>query len=159
MYIQKLLVGICCCVLITLSAFSQTDSAGTVKLVKDYRIDMLVKKQSQINKLSVYKNSRGEYKGYRIMVLNTNNRTLAYKTRADILRYFPDYNVYMAYQAPYFKIKMGDFLKREDAEKLKKDVSKLLSQNVFAMQDIINLKPEEEARLMEEEVGEETESE
>jgi hypothetical protein len=150
MQIIKILVGLCCFLLISAVTNAQSDSLATVTVVKDYRIDLLVKKQSQINKLSVYKNSKGEYKGYRLMVLNTNNRDLAYKTRTDILRYFPDNNVYMAYQSPYFKLKMGDFLKKEDAEKMKKELLKVLNQNVFVMQDIINLKPEEEARLIEE---------
>jgi hypothetical protein len=63
----------------------------------------------------------------------------------------------MAYQSPYFKIKLGDFLKKEDAEKFKKDLAKVLTQNVFVMQDIINVKPEEEERLMEEVAQEEPE--
>ena len=156
MRIKKMLAVAYCCLSITVAGIAQTDSLGTVEVVKDYRIDLLVKKQSQINKLSVYKNSKGEYKGYRLMVLNTNNRDLAYKTRTDILRYFPDNNVYMAYQSPYFKIKVGDFLKKEDAEKFKKELSRVLTQNsVFVMQDIINVKPEEEARLLEEVAQEE----
>ena len=90
------------------TAAAQTDT-NTVEVVKDARIDLLVKKQAQINRVAVFKNSRGEYKGYRIMIMNTNDRELAYKTRADILRYYPEHNVYMVYQSPYYKIKMGDF--------------------------------------------------
>jgi hypothetical protein len=133
------------------SSFAQVDSGGSVELIKDSRIDLLVKKQANINRVAVLKNSRGEYKGYRIMVLSTNNRELAYKTRADILRSYPDQNVYMAYQSPYFKLRMGDFLKREDAEKMKKELSGMFKQGLFVMQDIIRLKPEEEAKLLKEE--------
>jgi hypothetical protein len=128
---------------------AQTDSAR-VEVIKDPRIDLLIKKQAQINKIAVYKNSRGEYKGFRLMIMNTNDRELAYKTRSDILRYYPEYNVYMAYQAPYFKIKMGDFIKRADAEKLKKEISGMFKQGTFVVQDIIKLSPEEEARLINE---------
>jgi len=158
MRIKKILAVAYCCLSITVAGIAQVDSLRTVEVVKDYRVDLLVKKQSQINKLSEYKNSKGEYKGYRLMVLNTNNRDLAYKTRTEILRYFPDNNVYMAYQSPYFKIKVGDFLKKEDAEKFKKELSRVLPQNsVFVMQDIINVKPEEETRLLEEVAQEESE--
>jgi len=128
---------------------AQADS-NHIDFIKDSRIDLLVKKQAQINKLTVFKNSRGEFKGYRIMIMNTSDRELAYKTRADVLRYYPEYNVYMAYQSPYFKIKMGDFLKRADAEKLKKDLSGMFKQGTFVMQDIIKISPEEEARLLNE---------
>ncbi len=130
---------------------AQADTSDKVELIKDYRIDLLVKKQAQINRVAVYKNSNGDYKGYRIMVMNTNNRGLAYKTRSDILRRYPEQSVYMAYQSPYFKIKMGDFLKKDDAIELKKDLDKMFKQGVFVIQDIIKLTPEQEEELMEQE--------
>ena len=133
-----------------LSVGAQPDTTK-VEVVKDPRIDLLVKKQALINKIAVFKNSRGEYKGYRIMVLNTNNRDLAYKTRADILRYYPDYNVYMAYQSPYYKLKVGDFVKRPEADSFKKELSSMFPQGMFVIQDIIHLSPEDEARLLKEE--------
>jgi hypothetical protein len=82
------------------------------------------------------------------MVLNTNNRDLAYKTRADILRYFPDKGVYMAYQAPYFKLKAGDFVKKEDAEKFRKELSRYFKEGLFVMNDIIKVSAEEEAKIL-----------
>ena len=56
----------------------------------------------------------------------------------------------MAYQAPYYKIKMGDFIKRADADQFKKQITGL-KQSVFVVQDIIKIKPEDEARLLKEE--------
>lgn len=134
---------------LTFSLLAQDSSS--VVVIKDPRIDLLVKKQAQINKVSGYKNSRGEYKGYRVMVLNTNDRDLAYKTRAEILRSFPDQNVYMAYQSPYYKLKVGDFLKRSDADKIKKDLSVAFNQTTYVIEDIIKLTPEQEAKLLQEE--------
>jgi hypothetical protein len=57
----------------------------------------------------------------------------------------------MAYQAPYFKLKMGDFIKREDAEKVRKQIPTRVSQSLFIIQDIIRIKPEDEAKLLAEE--------
>ena len=94
------------------------DSLGSITFQVDSRADVLAEKQARINGLSTYKNSNGKYKGYRIMVLNTNDRELASRTRADILRYFPGVMPYTGYQAPFFKLKAGDFLKREDAERV-----------------------------------------
>jgi len=128
-------------------ASAQYDST-LVEVSADPRLDMLAKKQAQINKVSIYKNSSGQWKGYRVMVLNTNNRDLAYKTRADILRYFPDKGVYMAYQAPYYKLKAGDFLKKEDAEKFKKDLSRYFKEGLFVMNDIIKVSAEDEAKIL-----------
>jgi hypothetical protein len=132
-------------------ATAQTDSSmRTVIVSADPRLELLSKKQSQINKLSSFKNSAGQYKGYRVMIINTNNRDLAYKMRTDILRYFPDKNLYMSYQAPYFKLKAGDFTKREDAEKFRKELAKYFKESFFVISDIVKVTVEEEAKLLEE---------
>lgn len=131
------------------TAFSQADSS-VVRVSADPRVAWLSAKQSQINKLSAFKNSAGQYKGFRVMVLNTNNRDLAYQTRADILRYFPDKAVYMSYQSPYFKLKAGDFIKREDAEKFKKELSKFFTSSLFVISDIVKITPEDEIHLLQE---------
>lgn len=132
----------------------QADSTATATVHADPRLTWLAEKQAQINKVSVYKNSAGQWKGYRVMVLNTNNRDEANKTKADILKYFPDKGVYMAYQAPYFKLKAGDFVKREEAEKFRKELSKYFSGSLFVMNDIIKLSAEEEAKILAAEKGE-----
>ena len=134
----------------TACAAAQLDSVSGLTLIRDPRVDLLVKKQAQINKVSTHKSSTGQYKGYRLMVLNTNNRDEAYQTKSELLRRFPEQNVYMAYQAPYYKIKMGDFIKRADADQFKKQITGL-KQSVFVVQDIIKIKPEDEARLLKEE--------
>lgn len=128
------------------SSFAQTNESTV--LVKDGRIDALVKKQGEINKVAGLKNLRGEYKGYRIMVLNSKDRELAYKTRSEILRYYPQYNVYLGYQSPYYKMKMGDFIKKEDAEKVKKDLSTLLKLNLYVVNDMVKITPAEEEKLL-----------
>ncbi|HSR37483.1 MAG TPA: SPOR domain-containing protein [Phnomibacter sp.] len=145
-FFKTILLAMTMC-LATQFTYGQVDSSLVVVHV-DYRADLLAKKKSQINKLSVYKNSAGQYKGYRVMIINTNNRDLAYKMRGDVLRYFPNQAVYMAYQAPYFKLKAGDFIKREDAEKFRKELSKYFTESFFIVSDIIKISPEEEARLL-----------
>jgi hypothetical protein len=130
-------------------AQGQFDSAQRTVLIRDGRIDALVKKQAQINKVAVHKNSTGQYKGYRLMVLNTNNRDEAYQTKSELLKRYSEHSVYMAYQAPYYKLKLGDFIKKEDAEKFRKQMVGL-KQAVFVVQDIIKIKPEDEARLLKE---------
>ncbi|MES2649476.1 MAG: SPOR domain-containing protein [Bacteroidota bacterium] len=153
-FLRKAVLLLYISILHALILMAQFDS-GKVEVIKDPRIDLLVKKQAQINRVAVFKNSRGEYKGYRIMIMNTNNRDVAYKTRAEVLRYYPEHNVYMAYQSPYYKIKMGDFLKKADADKFKRELTSMFPQGTFVIQDIIKLSPEDEARLLKEAEGEE----
>lgn len=152
LYIKKmgLLVFFCLIAFTKLSAQS-ADTMDGILFKYDPRIQVLVKKQAQVNKTSKYKTSNGQYKGYRIMVLNTNDRNLAYQTRGNLTNRFPEHAVYMAYQSPYFKLKMGDFIKKEEAELLRKQLNTIIKSGVFVVPDIIKIKPEDEIRLLEEE--------
>jgi hypothetical protein len=154
MYLPKL--AICAFLMVfSFSGFSQ-DEGEQVEILRDLRLDELTKKQQQINKatgegglLSKYKTSSGKYKGYRLMILNTKDRDLAYQTRGRLASMFPQHKLYMAYQAPYYKLKMGDFLEKSDAEDLKKALSGIIKSGIFTISDVISLRPEEEQRLIE----------
>jgi len=140
------------------NSFAQTEETQqtTVQLVRDYRVDEIAAKQYMLNKkkqdastLSKYKTSGGKYKGYRLMVLNTNDRELAYQTRGQLATQYPQHTLYLAFQAPYYKLKMGDFLEKKDAEGLKKQLTSFMKQGVFVVSDVVNIKPEEEEKLIE----------
>jgi hypothetical protein len=139
------------CCFILLASFATARPVTGVVLHKDSRIDVLLKKQADINKVAVVKTSSGKYKGYRVMALNTNDRELAYKTKAQLLSRFPEYSVYMSYQTPFFKLKIGDFLKKEDAEDLRKHLSMMIKQGIYIVPDVVMLKPDDVERLMNEE--------
>ncbi len=149
-------LSLCFCFLglATLQAQGTETETATVVIVRDLRLDELANKQYQINKatgeggISKYKTSGGKFKGYRLMVINTNNRDLAYQTRGQLSSRFPQHKVYLAYQAPYYKLKMGDFLEKSDAEDLKKQLASIVKQGVFVVPDVINIRPEEEQKLI-----------
>lgn len=135
---------LCCCV-----ANAQISDSTTALVVhKDSRIDVLLKKQANINRTAMYKTNNGQYKGYRIMVLSTNDKELAYRTKGHLLGAYPDSRIYMSYQVPFYKLKMGDFLKKGDAEDLRKELAKMFPRGVFIVSDVIQLKPEEEKKLL-----------
>jgi SPOR domain len=129
-------------------SMAQQDSGIIVH--KDSRIETLLKKQGDINKVATIKSSNGQYKGYRIMVLNSTDRELAYKTKGQLLSRFPEHSVYMSYQAPFFKLKIGDFFKKEDAENLRKQLSNMMPKGVFVVPELIKVKPEDEKKYLEE---------
>lgn len=147
--------------LFSFSVFGQQEQEQ-VEIIRDIRLDELAKKQQQINKatgdggiLAKYKTSSGKYKGYRLMIMNTNDRDLAYQTRGQLASRFPQHKLYMAYQAPYYKLKMGDFLEKSDAEDLKKSLSGMVKSGIFIISDVISLRPEEEQRLIEKALNQE----
>lgn len=147
------------CLFLVKSESTQAQSEDEIlytELVRDSRLDELTQKQLQLNKatnnrnaLSKYKTSGGKYKGYRLMVLNTNNRELAYQTRGQLASRFPQHKLYMGYQAPYYKLKMGDFLEKEEAESLKKQLAGTIKSGLFVVSDAISLTPEQEDKLLE----------
>ncbi len=125
--------------------FAQNDSTPKTKesivVTKDPRLDVLTQKQAMINKRSKLMTSSGLYKGYRIQLLNSNNRNLAFKLKYDLLSAYPDQKTYVSYQAPYFKVRFGNFLHRDEAEKMKKQLSKTYPTGVFVVEDAIEYTP------------------
>ena len=88
----------------------------TIIIHKDARLDLLTQKQIQINKHAAMLNSTGQYKGFRVQIMSTGNRDEAFKIKADLLTKFPDQKSYTIFQSPNYKIRIGNFLKKEDAE-------------------------------------------
>jgi hypothetical protein len=115
-------------------------SIGAVKVVKDSRLDLLVKKQIYINTLAIR-----NQQGFRVQVISTNKRTEANDIKARVMQLYPDYRTYLDYQAPYFKVRIGDFKTREEATDLREKISNSFPGGIFVVPAIINLSPEKEA--------------
>lgn len=115
---------------------------GKLTVIKDYRIDILAKKEAEFNEALALgpKSARG----YRLMLLSTNDRTQAMNLRARLLQRFPEQKVYMSFQPPYIKLKFGNFLDKSEADQYKKDItsSKLVTTNIYLVPEIIEIKPD-----------------
>ncbi|HNA92231.1 MAG TPA: SPOR domain-containing protein [Chitinophagaceae bacterium] len=115
------------------------DTANAVIIHKDPRLDLLVKKQAEVNKVTGVDNRKTD-KGYRILVISTNNREEALKAKTKIYTYFPDLKAYLWYQSPYFRVKAGNFKDKQTADKYKNRLSVYFPNGVFVMKDIIEQK-------------------
>ena len=117
---------------------------GSVTVSKDSRIDLLGQKMYEYN-VALAKNIRSG-KGYRLMLISTNDRNLAMNLRAKLLQLYPEHKVYMTYQNPFIKLKMGNFEDRDEAEKLRKQLlaQKLTPGNIYILPETIEIKPSEE---------------
>ncbi len=120
------------------SAWKPADSS-TVIVHKDPRIDLLVKKQAQINE-ETSRDARRVGKGFRLMIINTNKREEAIAAKTKVYTYFPELKAYLVYQSPYFKLKVGNFKERKDAEAYQKRLNAYFPKGVFVMNDVIELK-------------------
>jgi len=119
-----------------------TDSALTGVIVrKDPRLDVLSAKQAEINKRAKILAGSGFKRGYRIQVANTQNRDEANNVKSEMLRRFPDQKAYMLYQAPNFRVRIGNFSTQREAETLKKMISLLYPQRgIYIVSDLIEYK-------------------
>jgi len=136
------------CFFLLLISFSKaqsfdTISNGKVTIVKDSRLTELAKKELAFNEAVASAAARSA-KGYRLMLLSTNDRNLAMKVRTQLLQRFPEQKVYMSFQPPYIKLKFGNFLDKEEAEDYKKDILryKLVNNNIYLVPETIEVKPE-----------------
>ena len=132
--------------IITADCFAQEDSAGkepvdtnSVIVHKDPRLDLLVKKQASINEVTS-RDGRRTDKGFRLMIISTNNRDEAMAAKTKVYTYFPDLKAYMWYQSPYFRVKAGNFKDRKDAEAYQRRLNTYFPKGVFIMKDIIEVK-------------------
>jgi hypothetical protein len=128
---------------ITASAQQLSSDTSTVLIHKDPRIDLLVKKQAEINEETT-RNARRVAKGYRLLVVNTNKRDEAINAKTKLYQYFPELKSYLLYQSPYFKLKAGNFKERKDAESYQKKLNAYFPSGVFIMNDLIEVKPDKE---------------
>lgn len=129
-------------VFLALGVTAQKDS-GLVIVHKDPRLAMLVKKQMQINEETT-RDSRRTMPGFRIQIVNSPDRTNALEAKTRVYKLYPELKAYLQYQSPYFRLKVGNFKTRQDAEDYLKNLSRDFSNNVFIVRDTIEVKPDTE---------------
>ncbi len=131
--------------LVTLSAFSQMP-ADTLTVHKDSRIDLLIQKQVEINEYTT-RNARRTAKGFRIQVINTTDRNAAIEAKTTVYRLYPELKAYLLYQSPYFRLRVGNFETRDEAESYQRQLAREFKQNVYIVNDTIEVNPDKSGEL------------
>lgn len=142
---KKIISILCSCAFVLLSFSSQAQvenptsfsTDGNTYVFKDPRINLLIQHQKYINTLALR-----NVTGYRVQVLSTINRSDANQARAKLMKLFPKYETYLNYQSPYFRVRIGNFLQRDSAEVLQKELGQYFPNGVFTVRDRINIDPE-----------------
>ena len=121
---------------------SDTFPGGRIILVKDERFGLLEKKMLEYNE-SLAKKTRLE-EGFRLMLLSTSDRNKAMELRSRLLQLFPEHKVYSVFQSPNIKVKFGNFLEREEAEKMRKQLLslELVQGNIYVVPEKVEVKPD-----------------
>jgi hypothetical protein len=76
------------------------------------------------------------------MIISTNKRQEAIDAKTKIYTYFPELKAYLWYQSPYFRLKVGNFKDRKDAEAYQQRMNIYFPKGVFIMKDKVEVKPE-----------------
>ncbi len=118
--------------------FTKRDTT-TVSVIKDSRIDGLIKKQIQVNE-ETSRSARRQDKGFRLLVISTTLREEALAAKTKVYSYFPELKAYLFHQSPYYKVKAGNFKDRKEAELYQRRLELLFPKGVFIINDIIEIK-------------------
>ncbi len=131
----------------SIGSFAQApDSTDETKVIvhSDYRLAILARKESEIN-TAILKSAARTAKGYRLMVLNTNDRDYALKVRTELLQKFPEQKPYMWFSNPYIKIKFGNFRTKEEADVYRGQISKMMNgATIYLISETIEVKPDKD---------------
>ena len=107
---------------------------SSVIITKDARFDELVTKQKDQNLINQ------TIHGYRIQIYFGVNRQKASDIKLNFASKYPDMSAYLSYQQPNFKIRIGDFLNRYEAQKFLKEIDGLFPTS-FIVPDDVKLPP------------------
>lgn len=129
-------------IVIAISATAQDTSSVVVH--KDPRLDVLLKKQGDVNAAIKKANARTA-RGFRLLVVNTNKRDEAIAAKTKVYSNFPELKAYLIYQSPYFKLKAGNFKTREEAQQYQKSLGYYFPKGVFIIPDMIEVTPEKDS--------------
>jgi hypothetical protein len=105
---------------------------GSIKIIEGDGISALVEKH-------VFLNTKQKTIGWRIQIFfdsGNNSKSKAYARKGVFMAMYPDMSVYLMFQSPYYKVRVGDFRTRMDAEGFKQ---KLLGEfpDAFVVKDEI----------------------
>lgn len=111
------------------SLFVQAQNSIEVK--SDPKLDSLVKKNIELNK------GNQSFDGYRIQIFAGSDRNNAQAMRSKFLTEYPEEQVYLIYQQPYFKLRVGDYRNLIEAQGMYKQLQKQFEQ-LLIVPDKIN---------------------
>ncbi len=117
-----------CCSLLMLPSMLFAQERGKVEVVKDPKVDSLIqdylvdKKTGPLPNLPAGSAVQVSTDGYRVQIYAGAQRQAAYDAQAKFQERFPDQRTYISYSEPYFKVHVGDFRTRLEAEKMEHDL-------------------------------------
>ena len=125
------------------------DTMLIVRVSADPRLDLLGKKLADYNVSKAKSASSsgkvvaGRTQGYRLMVVNSSDRTYAMSVRSYLLKqYAGQHLVHMTFVNPYIKLKFGDFVERSEATRMRDQLlrSGIIKGNIYLLPEMVIVK-------------------
>ena len=111
-----------------------SNADSSIIITKDARFDELVRKQKDQGLLNQ------SMHGYRIQIYFGGVRQKASEVKLDFNSRYPDLQAYLSYQQPNFKVRIGDYRSRYEAQKFLKEIEGLYPTS-FIVPDEVRLPP------------------
>jgi len=111
---------------------------GTVLVTKDPQIDSLIVRRLELNREGV-SGKNVTLQGFRVQIFLGLDRQIAYSEQVKFKTQNPSINTYISYTQPNYKLRVGDFRTRLEAEKLMNELKKYYT-SMFIFSEMIILK-------------------
>lgn len=76
-------------------------------------------------------------RGFRVQIYNGNNKSMAINKKVDFMRRYPNVKTYMTYTQPQFRVKVGDFQTRKDAQAFMSEIRSLFPTSMIVPDYIV----------------------
>ncbi len=121
-------------ILFTLVSALVIAQEGKVEVIKDPRLDALIRSQEDKNIV----NGIPQVPGFRVQLIFDSDKKKIDNLRARFIAQNAGVDTYVIYNAPNYVLKAGNFMERADAQKLR-DQSLKLFPTAFIVKEMINM--------------------
>jgi hypothetical protein len=85
------------------------------------------------------KNASYTGRGFRVQIYNGPSREKALSVKAEFMRHHPGVSTYIMYVSPGFRVKIGDYRNRSDAEGMLREANSMYSSPSMIVPDIVTV--------------------
>lgn len=135
---KTIILSLFCCIFLSLLPFKLiAQDTGQVIIDASYKIERLVDKHIEINKL------HPEIDGYRVQVYfdsGRNSKSKAFDVYKEFVAKYPGVEAYVTFQEPNYKVRVGDFRTRLEAQGFMQEILEAYP-SAFVIKDKIQFPP------------------
>ncbi len=107
-------------ILLVSGSYAQNEIPGEVQIIQDIRIDTLLAKHKTLNEYNP------DIEGWRIEIFfesGNNSKRLAIEAQSGFISKHTEVPTHLIFQEPYYKVRVGDYRSRLEAEEFLKEIS------------------------------------